>query len=255
MFFALSKVLDFILSPVFWLVALLLMGIVVKNQKWKRKLFLSSFVFLVFFSNPFISNKVMELWEIPLYNSSSITQPYDIAILLGGSMRYNDSVIGRPVYSHSVDRLIQCASLYKSGKAKKILISGGSGFLMRPDEKESVVIANVLKDSGIPAEDIIIENESRNTYENALFSTAIINKEFPGSTVLLITSAFHMRRSEACFEKAGLQVVPFPVDRKSNITVKTLDRILLPEAGSLATWDILVHEWVGWILYKWQGYI
>lgn len=197
----------------------------------------------------------MEFWEIPLYNSASITEPYNVAILLGGSMRYNDSVIGRPIYSHSVDRLIQCTSLYKSGKVKKILVSGGSGFLMRPYEKESVVIAKVLMDSGIPAEDIIIENESRNTYENALFSTAIINKKFPGSTVLLITSAFHMRRSAACFENAGLKVVPFPVDRKSNITVNSLDRILLPEANSLVTWDILVHEWVGWIIYKWQGYI
>jgi len=255
MFFALSKVLDFILSPVFWLVALLFMGIVVKNQKWKRKFFVSAFIYLVIFSNPFISNKVMELWEIPLYSSSLITQPYDVAILLGGSMRYNDTLIGRPIYSHSVDRLIQCVTLYKSGKIKKILISGGSGFLMMPHEKESVVIANVLKESGVRAEDIIIENESRNTYENALFSTAIINKKFPGSTVLLITSAFHMRRSLACFEKNGLKVAPFPVDRKSNVTMNTPDRILLPDAGSLVTWDVLVHEWVGWIIYKWQGYI
>ncbi len=197
----------------------------------------------------------MQLWEVPLYNSASITEPYDIAILLGGSLRYNDSVIGRPIYSHSVDRLIQCISLYQSGKAKKIMISGGSGYVTRPNEKESVVIAKVLIEAGIPAEDIIIENESRNTYENALFSTTIINKKFPGTKVLLVTSAFHMRRSLACFEKVGLKVDPFPVDRKSNITTNTPDRILLPDAGSLVTWDILVHEWVGWIIYKAKGYI
>jgi uncharacterized SAM-binding protein YcdF (DUF218 family) len=255
MFFALSKVLDFILSPVFWLVVLLFLGIIVKNQKWKRKFIVSGLVCLLFFSNPFISNKVMELWEIPLYNSSSITQPYDIAILLGGSLRYNDTVIGRPIYSHSVDRLNQAISLYKRGKAKKILISGGSGFLMRPNEKESVVLASVLREFGIPDTDIILENESRNTYENAQFSTTIINSKFPGSTVLLITSSFHMRRSVACFEKAGLNVIPFPVDRKSHANMNTPDRILLPDAVSLVTWDIVIHEWVGWIIYKLQGYI
>lgn len=126
---------------------------------------------------------------------------------------------------------------------------------MRQSDKESDIIVKVLLQSGIPMNDIIIENQSRNTYENAIFSTEILHQNFPDSKVLLITSAFHMRRSLACFRKAGMILDPYPVDKKARHETITPDRIFLPDPGCLIYWDILIHEWIGMVTYKIQGYI
>ncbi|MBL0343414.1 MAG: YdcF family protein [Bacteroidetes bacterium] len=246
---------DFILSPLTWIVVLMILGFCMKNGSRKRILFVASFTLLLFFTNPFVAHKVVDIWELQPYNSNAIEQPYDVGILLGGSLKYYDSLIGRPVYSQSVDRLLQTIALYKERKIKKILLSGGSGVLLEPENKESVLVLRVLLQSGVLLSDVMIENESRNTYENALFSTKIINGKCKGCRVLLITSAFHMRRSIACFKKAGLNVTPFPVDKKSRKPQWTPDRTLLPDIESLGFWDMLSHEWVGMISYKMAGYI
>ena len=127
-------------------------------------------------------------------------------------MRYYDQQAKRVVYSTSVDRLLQAMELYHSGKIKKILLTGGSGFVNFQDWKESGLIAKVLLKSGVKQEDIILENNSRNTYENAEMSAVILKQHYPNARCILITSAFHMRRSLACFAKAGITMDPFSVD-------------------------------------------
>ena len=118
----------------------------------------------------------MKKWEVKPVNLQTGIKPYDVGILLGGSLRSYDQEFGRPVYSQSVDRLLQTIALYKSGKVKKILLSGGSGSVTRPNERESEIILKVLLQTGIPENDIIIENTSRNTYENAIYTAEILKK-------------------------------------------------------------------------------
>ncbi|MBK9319984.1 MAG: YdcF family protein [Bacteroidetes bacterium] len=116
------------------------------------------------------------------------------------------------------------------------------------------LIAEVLLKSGVPAADMILENESRNTYENAIHSAEMLSDGKNGTRFLLITSAFHMRRSLMCFEKAGLKVVDFPVDTRSAPHINTLDKIIQPDAECLSQWDMLLHEWIGLVMYKIMGY-
>lgn len=255
MFFILSKILEFILSPLIWIVGILIFGFFTKNANHKRKSLGIALISLLFFTNPFLANKVMEVWELPPVNMNTITKPYDIGVLLGGSLRYFDTASERPVYSQSVDRLIQTIALYKAGKIKKIMLSGGSGLLLSPGEKESEILIEVFHQYGIPLSDIILENESRNTRENAIFTAKIINENYSGSNVLLITSAFHMRRSLSCFQKTGLKVTPFSVDKKSSNLLMTPDRTIIPDPSSLMFWDVLLHEWFGFVTYKIAGYI
>ncbi|MBK9048917.1 MAG: YdcF family protein [Bacteroidetes bacterium] len=146
-------------------------------------------------------------------------------------------------------------ALYKQGKVRKILLSGGSGMVFSPEEKESVVLERVLLQSGIPAADILIENDSRNTYENAVNSAKRLNASHSNGRFLLVTSAFHMRRSLACFQKTGLQIDAFPVDEKAGIRPLTPDNTIVPDAQCLVNWDMLFHEWFGMITYKLAGYI
>ena len=238
--------------PLTWVIVLTILGVL--GKPYSRRCRIAAVALLLFFTNPFFLNLAMRSWEIPGRAIHNITEPYDVAIVLGGSMRYYNGELERPVYSSSVDRLIQAISLYRKGKVKKILLTGGSGRISAPDEKESAILFGVLKDAGIPAADIILENESRNTYQNAVETARILKSGSHGTRFLLITSAFHMRRSLACFSKAGINADPWSVDQKSGAITYTPDRLLVPEAAVMEYWDILFHEWVGVIVYKAAGY-
>ncbi len=255
MFFYLSKILNFLIAPFTWFFILVIVARLSKNAGRKQKWWIAAFVVLIIFSNPFLVNEVMKQWEMKPVNLEAGKAAYDVGILLGGSLRSYDQEFGRPVYSQSVDRLLQTIALYKSGKVKKILLSGGSGSVTRPEEKESEIILKVLLQTGIPEEDIIIENTSRNTYENAVYTTEILNRLYPGGTFLLITSSFHMRRSLACFEKTGLKTIIFPVDPRAHSHVYTPENSVFPHANALLMWDALIHEWMGIVSYKAAGYI
>ncbi len=226
----------------------------VKQPERKRRWWVAAFLVLIIFSNPFLANEAMQLWEMAPVNVNSIHEPYDVGILLGGSLRSYDQQIARPVYSQSVDRLLQTIALYKGGKIKKILLSGGSGSVTRPDERESEIILKVLEQTGIPASDIIIENASRNTFENAVYTADILKKNYPSGRFLLITSSFHMRRSQASFIKTGLEITIFPVDPRAHSNIYTPENALFPHAGALLIWDALIHEWIGILTYKLAGY-
>jgi uncharacterized SAM-binding protein YcdF (DUF218 family) len=255
MFFLLSKILDFFITPLAWIFLCVLFSIILKNKKWKSRLRMASLAILLVFTNPWLISRVMSAWEVAPVNTDDITQPYDVGIVLGGSMRYYDQSVDRVVYSSSVDRLLQALQLYHDKKIKKILLSGGSGFVNFQDWKESGLIAKVLLKSGVPEEDIILENGSRNTHENASLSKEILKGNKYGNRFLLITSAFHMRRSLMCFEKVNLNVDPFSVDTRAATYINTLDRIIQPDAECLTQWDLLLHEWIGILMYKMMGYV
>jgi len=257
MFFQLSKILDFLINPFNWVVALFGIGLIFlwKGKKSAKKWLLASFLTIVFFTNPLILSVVMIKWDYPSYPAKNITQPYEIGILLGGSMRHYDEINERPVYSMSVDRLMQTIALYKSGKIRKILLTGGSGHVFLQHQKESDIIRVVLNQAGVPDEDILVENQSRNTYENAAFTAKLIREENINGKFLVITSASHMRRTIACFKKTGLAVDPFPVDGKSQTFSWTPDTFILPEPHAFGAWDSYIHEWAGMIAYKISGYI
>ena len=197
----------------------------------------------------------MRSWEIPSRKIDSIKEAYDVGVLLGGAMRYYNSEMERVVYGSSADRFIQTVALYKKGKIKKILISGGSGLLTQQQFKEAEMLRNVLLEMNIPGQDIIVENKSKNTYENALFSAEILKKDFSEKKILLITSGYHMRRSLGCFKKAGTLVEPFSVDEHSGNGQYTPDKLFIPDVAILESWNILLHEWVGYFSYWIVGYI
>jgi uncharacterized SAM-binding protein YcdF (DUF218 family) len=255
MFFILSKILYFIFSPLTWIVAFLLIGLFTKKPNRKKRFYVTGIVLLILFSNPFLLNKTMHAWEIPSRRIDSIKEEYDVGVLLGGAMRYYNSEMDRVVYGSSADRFIQTVSLYKKGKIKKILISGGSGLLLEQKYKEAELLKKVLLEMCIPDQDILIENNSKNTHENALFSAGILKKDFSGKKILLITSGYHMRRSLGCFKKTGIPVDPFSVDEHSGNGQYTPDKLFIPDVAILESWNILLHEWGGYFSYWLAGYI
>ena len=242
MFFITSKILSFLIKPSFWILALLIISIL-KNER-KKYLIITTLIY-VFFTNEFIYNEVARYWEEPTKDIELLDQKYDVGIVLGGFSDY-DSITKKHNFKKEADRFIYTFQLYKNGIIKKILISGGNGELSNTKHKESETIQKFLINNSVNKEDIIIESKSRNTKENAFYSAQILKQD---SKVLLITSATHMKRALLCFNRAGINVTPLPVDNILSYRSKNPTHILLPKARVLEYWEDLIHEIIGYFIY------
>ena len=181
---------------------------------------------------------------------------YDCAVVLGGMAEW-DNTHERLSMRRGGDRIWQAVHLYHLGKVDKILISGNNGFLLDDGLNEAIQFKDVLMDMGIPEEDILVESKSKNTYQNAVESKKIIDQHPEINSILLVTSALHMRRARACFEEAGfMNMDTFTTD---HYTGKKrgykFDQIFIPNASTLSDWHRLLHEWIGYVSYSIMGYI
>ena len=247
MFFVLSKILAFLIRPIIWIFLLLFCSIIFKKRK-KKFLILSVFGFW-FFSNAFICDEVSRLWEVKPIGIENIKGNFDVGIVLGGMSEY-DFKYKMINFNEHADRLIFTEQLYHKGIIKKILISGGNGQLINDGYREAAAMKKHLINNGIEENDILIENSSRNTKENALNSAKVLNNDFDGGNFLLITSANHMRRALFCFEKADVKVSAFPTDNTNSERDLHLDYMLLPNSETFEKWEDLIHEWIGFIVYR-----
>jgi uncharacterized SAM-binding protein YcdF (DUF218 family) len=244
MFFIISKILAFIIKPTLWILTLLILALVFKK---KRKAFLISSLFIFyFFSNDFIFNEIVKIWEEPYLSIPTITKQYKAGILLGGFSEY-DRQTKIHNFKKEADRLIYTLQLYNLKIINKIIISGGNGMLVGNRYKEAQTIQEFLIKNKISEKDIIIESKSRNTKENALYTAKIVDKKYE---YLLITSAIHMKRSQLCFKKAGIKTIPFTVDNRMSYRSQNIERIILPSAKTLERWEELIHEIIGYYVYK-----
>ncbi len=251
-FFYLSKLLVFVITPLVWIITLLFFAFYSKNEIRKRKCLKWALGLTLFFSNSFIFDEFVRAWEIPATKYSDL-KTYNAGIVLGG-MSVNDEKLDRVQFYRGVDRLIQAIDLYKRGIIKKIIFTGGSGRLLHPEMKEGELVKPYILKMGVAAEDLYIENESQNTRENAEFTKKLIEKEKIEGDFLIITSAFHMRRGLGCFKKVGIKADPYSTDRYAGPRKFEFDSIFIPNISPLNDWTGFIHEMIGYITYKLMGY-
>lgn len=255
MFFFLSKILAFIIAPYTWIFFGLLFLL---KKVWHtpfRKLVLGLTLFVYVISNSFLVDELVRAWEFSDDDIYLKTTNYDIAIVLGGMGRIDERQ-NRFDFGYSGDRLFQTLPLYYNGRVKKLLITGGSGSISKPHHREAIYVKNYLKKIGIPDSSILIENDSKNTYENAIYTKRILDSlQFRGS-ILLVTSSFHMRRSLAIFEKAGYKnITPYITNKFTGLRKFEIDHCFIPNAEALATLNLILHEILGYSIYKMRGYL
>jgi uncharacterized SAM-binding protein YcdF (DUF218 family) len=201
MFFYLSKILSYAINPLYWILLFLGYSLLTKNIKFKFKSFKMGIILLLVFTNQVIFLEFARLWE-PEGKRIEEVGHYSVGIVLGGMAEYNND-LKRLSLRRGGDRIWQAIHLYHKGKIDKILISGDSGYMIDKGLDEAEQLKAVLVEECIPEDDIIVENKSKNTYQNALESKLILDSMPGEESVLLITSALHMRRSAACFKKVG----------------------------------------------------
>jgi uncharacterized SAM-binding protein YcdF (DUF218 family) len=255
MFFFLSKTLSYLLKPLVIIVGLFVASWLLKNAIWKKRLFLIAISLLLFLSNDFIANEVMKAWEIEVTPFAEIKNKYEYGILLCGVAKVDVGPDDRVYIGSAADRVTHTLQLYKTGYIKKILVSGGSGRIIDIGEREADQLASLLQLMGVPKEDILIENGSRNTHESSVEVKKIISGITTPDQCLLITSAFHMRRSVACFNKVNWPMDHFSADLQSHNRNFYVDTLLIPKTEAMNQWNILLREWTGYVSYWVMGYI
>ena len=255
MFFILSKILAFIIAPYTWLFfGLLFLLKKVWNTPFKKWV-LTLTVFMYVISNSFLMDEIVRSWEycdddIYLKNTN-----YDLAIVLGGMGRIDERQ-DRFDFGFAGDRLFQTLELYHKKRVSKLLITGGSGSISKPNHREAIYIKKYLLSISIPDSSIIIENNSKNTYENAIFTKHILDSiKFNGS-ILLVTSSFHMRRSIAIFKKAGYKnITPYVTNKITGLRKFEFDYCFIPNVEAIFGLNLILHEIAGYVTYKLKGYL
>lgn len=255
MFFFLSKTLNHLVMPLTIIVVCFVLSLLLRHKTWKRRFWIAAVVLLLLFTNQFIANEVMKRWEVetPAFKNM---RKYKVGIVLTGTVIPQLQPDDRVYFSKGADRVVHTVQLYKLGLIEKILISGGSGRIIDIGEREADRFRDVMLLMGVPDSVIFVESLTRNTHESAVAVKEILERlHYSSEGCVLITSAFHMRRSLACYRKVGLSLDSFSTDFYAHHHGYDLDDFIVPKPEALMIWHKLVKEWVGFIAYAMAGYV
>jgi uncharacterized SAM-binding protein YcdF (DUF218 family) len=256
LFFVLSKLLLLVFSPGLWLLALLVAALVARPAgRWRSRWLWAAAVLLLVSGNNALVNSATLAWELPAMPLRAVA-PADAAVLLTGVTLGNKSPHDRVYLGRGADRFTNALWLYRAGRVRRIIISGGSGALQpapgRPSEARQ--LATLLRLAAVPPSAVLLEERSRNTRENALYTKQLLRQHPDIQSLVLVTSAFHERRALGCFARVGLHPVPFPAGFRSTDPSWGVEFWLLPSLDALSRWSSLLHEMTGYLVYKVQGY-
>jgi uncharacterized SAM-binding protein YcdF (DUF218 family) len=256
LFFAFSKTLGIMLLPINLLIELGLLGVLLLLTRWAKLgrglLVASALLFAICGFTP--------VGSLLMYPLESRFPPWDAShgapdgiVVLGGGIDADPSAAhGEAVFSNSAGRIISAAMLAHRFPNARILYSGGSAnYLNDTSAREADYAAKVFEGLGIAKERLIIERESRNTFENAEFSKKLADPK-AGERWLLVTSAFHMPRAVGIFRKVGFAVEPCPVDWRL-AGEKDLTHFPTQSEDGLEHTNLAVREWLGLIAYRLTG--
>lgn len=255
MFFILSKIGEFFVTPAHVGLIVAVFGVVLlftRFAKIGRALAALGVVALLVLS----FSPLGVLLVLPLENRFS--PPPDDApapdgiIVLGGSVDEDVSAArGRTALNDAAERLTALVELARIYPRARLVFTGGSASLAGAAHTEAAAAERFFHEMGIEPGRIVYESRSRNTWENAVFTRDLVAPK-PGERWLLVTSAFHMPRSMGIFRRIGFPVIAFPVDyRTSGGASEWTPRRNAPE--SLRLVDIAAHEWVGLVVYRLTG--
>ena len=189
-------------------------------------------------------------------NPPQLERPADaeaLVVLSGGAMRADDVRPHDQLNCGTLYRCIHAAELYHAGEHLPVILSGGKVDPQQPGLSLAALMREFLLKMNVADEDIMLEEASRTTHENAVYTAALLEQRGINH-VILVTEATHMPRSAACFRAAGVQVTPSGCVYRST-SFDALPEDFLPNAESGKESQRAAHEWIGMLWYRLQGRI
>jgi uncharacterized SAM-binding protein YcdF (DUF218 family) len=170
--------------------------------------------------------------EITLFSLRSDPGPADAAIVLGAAV-FRDAP--SPVFE---ERIRHAVALYKAGRVRKLIMTGGLGQGDHVSEAEAARGWSVAQ--GVPSEDILLEARSRTTQENLANTVPLLQQHNLGR-VLLVSDPLHMRRAVAIAREHGIEAHPSPTRTSRYTGWKSWTGFLMGEAYYLTRCRIMSH--------------
>ena len=256
MFFPASKILWFVVTPSTLLLLLLLASFTVMYTRfWKAGRKFAFFICVLFVVVGILPAGTWLLLPLehrfPEWKQTTLS-PTGIIVLGGASETEITAAHETLALNEAAERMTEGAALARRFPRAKLVFAGGDGGLLGGHGVEADDALNVFVKLGVPSSQILLESDSRNTFENARNLEHLITPK-PNELWLLVTSAAHMPRAMGCFRKAGLIVTAYPVDYRTRQGVDNLWPAASFSEG-LRRFDNAMREWIGLIVYKQLGY-
>jgi uncharacterized SAM-binding protein YcdF (DUF218 family) len=254
-FFVLSKLLAFFAQPSNLIVLLGLIGLALTRTRFARagrRLAAGSLVLIGLIGFLPFGRALSLLLENRFPPWDAAGAPPAGIVVLGGAVRTSMlATRGEIGLNEAAERVVAVPALAKRYPAARIIYSGGDAGLLVHHGSEADVVTGLFESLGVPASRLTLEDRSRNTIENAVYSKALAQPK-PGERWLLLTSALHMPRAIGAFRQAGFAVEAYPVDYQTSgwRDVLDVDRSL---SGALRRTDDALQEWIGLIAYRITG--
>lgn len=258
MFFYASKIVWFLLQPSGFLLASAVFACALVWTRWwriGRRLLLAVVVGLTVASlSPLGNVMVLPLEDRFPRPEIALGERIEGIIVLGGALSPGVSGARRvTALNEAGERLTVAATLARRFPDARIVFTGGTANILIKEAPEAAFASKALVEFGVEARRIRLEANSRNTYENALHTRALV-KPRPGARWILLTSAAHMPRAVGCFRRVGFPVIAWPVDYRTRGRADLWRFFSSPTEG-LRSLDWAVHEWLGLVAYRLTGRI
>ncbi len=246
MYYFRTKVVLFLLSP--WLWSCLLLVIAILYNRYRKKLIILATFILLFFSNKFLYQVSVRGWENQFQSTTNQSKYYGVTL---GGMAHWDCYNKCICFNNASERYETIVDLYNNKTIEKIVFSGGGP---KSVKSEAQALKEYAEEQGIADSCVFAEGKSLNTHENARFTAQLFDQYNFNKDIILVTSAFHMARAKASFEKEGFSVVPVATHRIQLEPLNQTSDYLLPDINVMKQWKLILKEWLGIAVYKVLGY-
>lgn len=256
MFFILSKALWALAAPSTFLIALIALGALLlftRFARWGRRAVAGGVLALAILATGVPGTLAMRVLEERFPRPEKVGEIAGIIVLGGAVDEFLTAARGPVALTDSAERMTEGVALARLYPQARIVFSGGTASLFDTPLTEAAAARLLWRSLGLEDARVVYEDRSRNTQENARFTRDLVQPK-PGEKWLLLTSAYHMPRSMGLFRAAGFDVLPWPVDYRTQGGPR--DVLPLREASQgLMRSDVALREWIGLIAYRLTGRI
>lgn len=243
-----------LLSPLSWLLIVLLLAVPAwrlrASRRWLWLGCVTLAVVAVIAMTPLVANGLLAWLERPVAADADCALPPSTVVVVAGGLDRSPRDAGdfSVLSSASQRRLEKGVQYWRAGAGRRLVLTGGQ--TMHGAASEGELMAAYAQWLGVPPDELRVDSSARNTWQNARF----VAQMQPGISqpIVLVTSAWHMRRARFAFHAVGIRVCPLPIDYRFNPF--ELPGYLIPQSSALEKTELALHELVGLVYYHWLSW-